>query len=161
MYVRTGYGSLGCSVKEINGLSSATKEELESIRGEGATICVTNGNQAVAEKALKSAGYILLAEYKNYAAGHGGNKCKLWAAFRKQSAAKIVPDEITELRKQKIDAVKKKFEEAAAKKIAAAEKRLETAKKQITKLKEKVATKKKVVKVKEKASGKRTVKKKT
>ncbi len=169
MYVRTGYGSLGCSVKEINGLSAATKEELVNILGGGATICVTSGHQQVAENALKGAGYVLLAEYKNFAAGHGGNKCKLWAGFKPQNKAALVPDEITALRKQRIDAVKKKFEEAAAKKIAAAEKKLqrqekklETAEKKITKLKEKVATQKVAkVKPKKETSGKRTVKKKT
>jgi len=160
MYVRSGYSTLGCSVTEISGLSAATKEELENLRGGGATICVTSGHQKVAENALKKAGYILLAEYKNFAAGHGGNKCKLWAGFKRQNKAEIVPDDITELRKKRTEAIKeqiaeakKKVEEKAAKKLAAMEKKLETANKKITKLKEKEVIKK-VVKVKTPKKGK-------
>jgi hypothetical protein len=112
MYVRTAASSMGCSVSELIGLSTPTVDELERSKSDGVTLCVTNSGQTQAEAELKKAGYILVAEYKNYNAGHTGNKCKLWAAFKDKSEAKILPDGGLEAIKE---AAEQRLREEAAK----------------------------------------------
>jgi len=75
---------MGCSVSELSGLSAPSVKDLRALKSKGVTLCVTS-NQKEACKALEEAGYILLAEYKNYDQGHTGNTCKLWAAFSERN----------------------------------------------------------------------------
>lgn len=77
---------MGCSVRELSGLSSPSVKDLEDLKGRGVTLCVTSGQHTACD-ALTKAGYILIAEYKNYDSGHSGNTCKLWAAFGKRNEA--------------------------------------------------------------------------
>jgi hypothetical protein len=108
MYLTQCDWVLGCSLKTISGMIPPPSiESLKKAIGGGATICVTAG-QIGAEKRLKEAGYICLADYPNHAHGHAGNRCKLWAAFKKP--ARIVPgyDEENRKLKRQLAAAKKR-----------------------------------------------------
>lgn len=138
MYVTSYNSQMGCSVKELAGFYAVpTQEELVNKKGVAATLCVTTGNDAKKSAALKKAGFILLADYKNYAMGHGGTPCKLWGSFGPRSKAKLLPG----------SADIKKLVTAGIRKKLAAQKKLEEKK-----------TTAKVVKVKKATTKKKTAK---
>ncbi len=85
--------ALGCSIRGIAGMHNPESGNLKKLLHDAANICVTSDNyQPKAKTALRKAGFIPLVTYKNYASGHGGNRCTLWAAFGERSAPVILPD---------------------------------------------------------------------
>lgn len=113
MYERAAASQMGCSVRELIGMSNCDVNKLKELVNDGVTLCVTGTYQAAEHEKLKKAGYVPLAKYKNHCYGHRGNECVLWGAFGKKSAPELLPGKGTTARRRKVKGVVKLVMETA------------------------------------------------
>lgn len=87
MYLEMNDSSLGCSVQELSNVWEVrSPKDLNEMKHDGALLAVTSdeyGNPVIVSS-LKKAGFFKVVSYKNYAAGHEGNQCTLWAKIPKR-----------------------------------------------------------------------------